>query len=356
MDSDQSDFEFGKLDLEDYLELKSRRFKSVKSEPKQTKSQLVALSFLESTEKDLVTFNFPDGKSLRVPKIILSTESPVFEAMFGQTWKKDSVEMNDSVDFDQYLIFKQFLIQLFELEPTGLNELRMDELMDYFFYANMYQTRKLRETILDQIKEIVFLGSISEFEQCIQFASAYNISDFMSNVVETILKTDYQVYHEFDLKEINEFLAIEKKYNLPGFTDKFIDALLRRQPPEDTKTLKTLLQSAKDTNNVEFKSKILEALYGSYFFYGSINPDELRSLLIIFKEFNISEMSQNKVLDKFIEQQGGRIKFNVRQYMTIAIEYKLETFIHKLSQTRRDSFELEVGREKGKGGKVNDLK
>ena len=276
----------------------------------------------------MVTFNFPDGKSIRVPKNILSSESPVFEAMFGETWNKDTVEMRDLVDFDQYLIFKQFLFHLFDLEPTGLQTLRMGELMDYYFYANLYQTSELQKNILSRIERIVIFGSVAELKQCLQFASAYDISEFRSKVLESTLSPGYPI-SEFKLEEFNEYLAIEKELDVPGFTHNFIDSLLRRQPPHTTKELRNFLELAKGIDIVDFKSKIVKA-YCEGVFYLGFDPDELRSFLLVVEEFDIAS-TRDMVLDKFIKARRRISSDDLRQYMTIASEFKLRSFMYKLT-------------------------
>ena len=102
--------------------------KTAKVMPQTVTQADVIKKLMSASEDEIVSFVFrpvvqsiflPDhllrGRTIRVLKSMLTKFSPVFEAMFSADWDRNSVEMEDDVQFDQFEKFKLFLEVLLEL-------------------------------------------------------------------------------------------------------------------------------------------------------------------------------------------------------------------------------------------------
>lgn len=131
---------------------------------------------LDDDEDDIVRFEFEHAtKKIKCNISLLMQESQVFKIMFSEKWKKETIQLKDFVQFNQYLVFKKFVNILYGI--IEVNSLTIQLATDVFFYSHKYEVKVMSDKILLFLKEQMKQRSLSltEMSRICSFSEMFQL-------------------------------------------------------------------------------------------------------------------------------------------------------------------------------------
>lgn len=189
---------------------------------------LAELLINDDANEDLVEFTFPnETRKIKCSRSMLSNISEVFKTMLNEKWctdiKRPSIELNDVVGFDQYVIFKMFVEIIYGIRHVS--SMNFDQGIDIYFYAHKYDVKDVSDKIVKHLLGLQIPFSTTKLKNYIEFVRIYELIDFEKHLDNMNLA--------LNLENHMEVYAIVKSSGLNKLKKQVVDYLKTIEPKSD---------------------------------------------------------------------------------------------------------------------------
>lgn len=197
-------------------------------------------------DSDIVKFTFKkqQGKVVRCLKSVLIKKSPVFAAMFNETWNGDTVELDDQVTFIENEVFVVFI--WFLIGSNNLNGVTVFGSCGLYFYAEKYQIADLKSKLIT-LKAVtsITLPQLTSVLRVVNESNLIEMKVALDNKIKLDLNADnaldfYKTCIKMDMKNLTA--QVEDYITTMKYDSKWPPELLLRIAEKNRKELQQIKQ------------------------------------------------------------------------------------------------------------------
>ena len=232
------------------------------------------IKLIDAKDSDIVAFKFltanvdEETNSVRCLKSFLSSVSPVFAAMFNEDWDKNNQVMNDTVPFDQFNHFSNFIKCIIGFE--SIDTLTVYSVTSCYYYAEKYQMADFKAKLLETLPKLKGPSSVDDLTKSLEFATEKDFTDLMAAI--DCIKLG------LDAGNGLEFFNVSFEYKMEGLVNQVVNHM-KKQEVEKSWPVNLIVRIAtrnrEDFNGLRDKVKTLKSGHwycrhnnGGYYTYG----------------------------------------------------------------------------------------